>query len=243
MNADDPIRDAELRIDGDERPQAVFIFAHGAGAGMDTPFMAGASERLIAAARAAGLTMAVIRFEFDYMTRRRVDGGRRPPDRPPKLLARFCNVVNRVTEDLFPTADRVFIGGKSMGGRMATLLTADKPKDVAPFAHLSPVSQSKLAGVLCLGYPFHPPGKPDSLRIDHFPALKRPALICQGTRDPFGTAEQVDAYPLPQKVAVHWIEDGDHDLKPRKKSGRTPEQALSEAATAAARFFVRPGVE
>ncbi len=235
---DDPIADSALRIDGADSPQAVFVFAHGAGAGMETPFMDSMSEKLIAAAHAASLSLAVVRFEFSYMTRRRFDGVRRPPDRAPKLLQRFADIVNMVATDKFPGADRLFIGGKSMGGRMATLLAADKPDELSPFATLLGVSQQKLAGVLCLGYPFHPPGKPASLRIDHLPALKRPALICQGTRDRFGAREETAAYRLPETVTLYWVEDGDHDLKPRKKSGRTEDQALSEAASAATRFFV-----
>src|SRR4029453_17902276 len=96
------------------------------------------------------------------------------------------------------------IGGKSMGGRVASMLADEL------------FAEGKIAGLLCLGYPFHPPGKPEQLRTKHLAPLKTPALICQGTRDIFGSREEVSDYKLSKQIEILWLEDGDHDLKPRK---------------------------
>ena len=114
----------------------------------------------------------------------------------------------------------LFIGGKSMGGRVASMVAEA----------LS--AEGKIAGLVCLGYPFHPPGAPDKLRTAHLETLSVPTLICQGTRDPFGAREEVKAYPLSKAIRIHWLEDGDHDFRPRKESGRTAKQNLIDAADA-----------
>jgi len=188
------------------------LLAHGAGAPMDSDFMNVIAER-IAAAR-----IQVIRFEFEYMARRRQDGQRRGPDRAPKLIARFHEILDRVGP-----AREVVVGGKSMGGRIASMIA----------------DEVGAAGVLCLGYPFHPPGKPERLRTAHLEAIQTPTLIVQGTRDRFGAEEEVATYPLSDAVELAWMEDGDHSLKPRKKSGRTLEQNLDEAMRAAVAFISR----
>jgi predicted alpha/beta-hydrolase family hydrolase len=99
---------------------------------------------------------------------------------------------------------RLVVGGKSMGGRVASM--------VADELH----GAGSVAGLLCLGYPFHPPGRPEQLRTKHLQALVTPALIVQGTRDVFGSREEVEGYSLSPAIRVLWLEDGDHDLKPRK---------------------------
>ena len=96
------------------------------------------------------------------------------------------------------------IGGKSMGGRVASM--------IADQLHAS----GRIAGLLCLGYPFHPIGKPDQLRTAHLVEMRTPTLIVQGTRDLFGTREEVANYKLSKAIEIFWLEDGDHDLKPRK---------------------------
>ena len=188
---------------------ARLLLAHGAGAPMDTPFMNRIAEAI------AGAGFEVIRFEFDYMAKRRSDGRRRGPDRAPKLIERFEQAIGQVG----PSAE-VFIGGKSMGGRIASLVA----------------TRTEVAGVVCLGYPFHPPGRPDRRRTSHLETLETPTLIVQGTRDPFGTREEVAGYGLPTSIRVVWLEDGDHSFKPRKKSGRTWEQNLDAAAEAVIEF-------
>lgn len=204
-----------LLTDGPADAPVTLVLAHGAGAPMDSPFMAGIAGRL------AGRGHRIVRFEFPYMAARRTDGRKRPPDRQPVLLETWRTAVASL-RGTGPLA----IGGKSMGGRMASLLAAEEwAIGTGP------------DGLVCLGYPFHPPGKPERTRTGHLAALQVPALIVQGTRDPFGTAEDVAGYTLAPTVTMRWIDDGDHDLKPRKASGRTHENALDEAAEAVDRFL------
>ena len=194
------------------------ILAHGAGAPMDSPVMTAIAQAV------AQQGIAVSRFEFPYMRTRRLEGGRRPPDRAPKLIAAWRDALSAVAAN--HPAQRLAIGGKSMGGRMATLLAAE------------PDAPLQIGAIVTLGYPFHPPGKPDRLLVDHFPALDAvPILMVQGTRDPFGGASEVPSYRLPARAILHWVEDGDHDLKPRKMSGRTHMQALTELANSISDFF------
>jgi len=181
---------------------------------MDSEFMNAIAERVTAAG------IQVIRFEFEYMAKRRQDGRRRGPDRAPRLITRFQEVLGEVGP-----ANEVVVGGKSMGGRIASMIA----------------DEASVAAVLCLGYPFHPPGKPEQLRTAHLEALQTPMLIVQGTRDRFGTREEVSAYPLSKTIELAWMEDGDHSFKPRKQSGRTLDQNLDDAARAAAAFIRRFG--
>lgn len=201
----------DFLFDGPARSPLTFLFAHGAGAGMEHPFMAA-----MAAGIARAVKMRVARFEFPYMAARRVDGKKRPPDRSDKLLAGFRDAIETIGG-----ADKVVIGGKSMGGRMASLIAED----------------IGARGLVCLGYPFHPPGKPEAMRTAHLLRMRLPALIVQGTRDTFGGTDEVRALALPANIQIHWIGDGDHSFKPRKASGRTEAQALDEAAQAVAGYL------
>lgn len=188
----------------------VIVLAHGAGAPMDSPFM----DSIAAALAQRGL--AVGRFEFPYMARRRRDGSRRPPDREPVLRASWRTAV-----EIFGGGGQVVIGGKSMGGRLATMVA----------------DELGVRGVVCLGYPFHPPGRPERLRTAHLRDLATPTLVVQGTRDPFGSRDDVDGYELAPTLAVHWIEDGDHSLAPRRRvAGRGPAEAMEEIADRVAAF-------
>jgi predicted alpha/beta-hydrolase family hydrolase len=191
-----------------------FAFAHGAGAPMDTPFMS------FFAAGLAARGWRVVRFEFPYMARRRREPKRPPPDRQPVLLETW----RRVIAEWGP--EKLVIGGKSMGGRMASLV-ADEAL----------AQGGGVAGLACLGYPFHPAGKPERLRTEHLADLRTPCLICQGTRDALGSAEEVAGYDLAGSIRLHWAADGDHDLKPRKASGRSAEQNWTEAVAALDGFF------
>ncbi|SFA78440.1 hypothetical protein SAMN03159496_00337 [Rhizobium sp. NFR07] len=177
---------------GPDDAAITILLAHGAGAPMDSAAMS-ASAAVLAA---EGLR--VVRFEFDYMATRR-SGGRKPPPKAELLMPQYEQAVSSA-----PISGKLIIGGKSMGGRVASMV-ADRFHDAG-----------KLSGLLCLGYPFHPPDKPQQLRTAHLKNLKTPTLIVQGTRDPFGTREQVPAYDLSPSIEIHWLEDGDHDLKPRK---------------------------
>ena len=190
------------------------LLAHGAGAPMDSPFMNTIADKIAAAG------IEVVRFEFEYMAKRREDGTRRGPDRAPKLIARFEEALSLVG----PPAE-VIIGGKSMGGRIASMIA----------------DEVGVAGVVCLGYPFHPPGKPERLRTAHLETLKTPTLIVQGTRDRLGTEGEVATYALSPSIELAWMGDGDHSFKPRKKSGRTLEQNLEAAADAVVALSRRVG--
>ncbi len=195
-----------------EQPKTAFtvLLAHGAGAPMDSDFMNAIANGLY------NRGFAVCRFEFPYMQERRRTGKKRPPDRAPKLMACFEEVVN-----LCGGYANCVVAGKSMGGRMASMLAAQQP----------------VKGVVCLGYPFHAPGKPEKTRIDHFVDIQSPALIIQGERDPFGKLAEVSDYPVAD-VDIAWLPDGDHDFKPRKKSGITHMQNIEQAVNLMADFLM-----
>lgn len=181
-------------FDGPQDARVTIMLAHGAGAPMDSASMNATTKALAASG------FRVARFEFGYMASRRTDAGKRPPPKAETVMPEYVAAV----DDLGPTDGPLIIGGKSMGGRVASMI-AD-----AEFA------AGRIAGLLCLGYPFHPPGRPTQLRTKHLIGLRTPALICQGTRDEFGVPDEVATYGLPPSIEVKWLEDGDHDLKPRK---------------------------
>lgn len=195
-------------------PIARFLFAHGAGAPSDSDFMNSLSDLLVAR------HIEVVRFEFAYMAQRRIDGIKRPPAREPVLTAQWQDMISRYrhTEPELP----LFIGGKSMGGRMASLVA----------------DAVAVSGLICLGYPFHPQRKPDVLRVAHLAQLATPTLIVQGTRDALGNRDEVSDYRLSPAIQLHWLEDGDHDLAPRVKSGFTHQQHWVSAADAI-EIFIR----
>jgi len=188
-----------------------FILAHGAGAPMDTPFMNAVAEGL------AANKIRVIRFEFDYMAKRREDGKKRGPNTQKLLLKTWRDTIEASGID--PSA--LYIGGKSMGGRMASMIA----------------DELGVKGLVCLGYPFHPTGKPEKLRTAHLEELETPALFCQGERDAFGTKEEVATYTLADTIQMAWLTDGDHSFKPRKRSGTTLEANLADAVTAITSFI------
>jgi len=159
----------------------------------------------------------VARFEFPYMAGYRKTGKRRPPDSQPVLRATWLEVVDTLGRE------RLVIGGKSLGGRIASLVA----------------DEAGVAGLVCLGYPFHPVGKPEQLRVQHLETLATPALILQGTRDPFGNSDEVKGYRLSPSIQVHWLEDGEHSFKPRASSERTREQNWQEAIALVAEFVDR----
>lgn len=200
-------------VTGPARPKARFLCAHGAGAAMDSPFLNAFAALL------AEREIGTIRFEFSYMATRRDGGKRKPPPKAERLVDEFRAVLG-----VIPAGAPILIGGKSMGGRVASML-ADE-------AH----SGGRCAGLVCLGYPFHPPNKPEQLRTAHLGNLRCPALIVQGERDPFGTRAEVEAMQLSPRIAFHWASDGDHDLGPRGASGFTRKGNLAAAADAVAAF-------
>lgn len=192
-------------VTGPKYPRATFLFAHGAGAPMDTPFMTTIADGL------AARKIETVRFEFPYMAARRTSGKRRGPGSARALQGSFRDEIERLE------TDKLFIGGKYMGGRVASML----------------VDQGDVCGLICLGFPFHAAGRPlDPGRLAALEQLRRPALICQGTRDTMGSQAEVAAMKLSTTIQWQWLEDGDHSFKPRKSSGLTLAGHLAAAVEA-----------
>lgn len=209
-----------------ETALARLLLAHGAGAPMTSPFM----ETIAAMLAARGI--AVARFEFPYMAARRDGGKNRPAPKAETLAAAYIAAVQRLTASApDATTAPLLIGGKSLGGRVASL--------VADELHAA----GRIAGTVVLGYPFHPPGMPEKLRTAHLADMKAPMLIVQGERDPFGGRDEIEAMTaagaLAPSIALAWAADGDHDLGPRGNSGHTRKGNLTAAAAAVAAFTRR----
>ncbi len=193
-------------------PVATLVLAHGAGAGKEHDFMQSLAREL------ADNNINVVLFNFPYMQQIKETGKRRPPDKMPVLEAHFCQLVAaQLTQSSVP----VFIGGKSMGGRVSTMILA----------------QTGARGAIAYGYPFHPPGKPDKLRLAHLLESTDAMQIIQGERDTFGTQTEVEGYALPAFINVAFLSDGDHSFKPRKASGLTQEQHIRQAAVLTRAFI------
>ena len=202
-----------LLIDGPDDAKCTVLLAHGAGAGMEHVGMVMLAQAL------AGSGLRVVRFEFPFMHARRE--GRRPgPDRMPKLQESFREVIES-QHDRGP----LVLCGRSMGGRVATMIADDV----------------QARGVIAFGYPFHPPRKLENVRTAHLEHLRTPTLIVQGTRDAFGTPAEVAGYALSPQIEMLWLEDGDHSLAPRKRSGFTLAQHLSTAMERVVEFLRRTG--
>jgi hypothetical protein len=202
----------EILVDGPASAPATLVLAHGAGAAMDSAFMTAMAQGL------ADRGWRVARFEFPYMARQRLSGRKSAPDRMPVLQACFRAQVERVRGQ-----GPLLIGGKSMGGRIASLLA----------------DELVVSGCLCLGYPFHPPGRPDNLRIEHLADLRTPTLILQGERDSFGRRAEVERYPLSAAIELAWLRAGDHSFRPTRSSGLTERQNWDQAVVEADRFLNR----
>ena len=200
----------EFIIDGSSNAPLTLVLAHGAGAPMDSPFMATIAQAL------AGEDLRVVRFEFPYMSARRVHRTRSTPDREPVLLDAWREVIESLGG-----GRQLVVGGKSLGGRIASMVA----------------DEARVRGLVCLGYPFHPPGKVPGLRLRHLKSLRTPALVVQGTRDSFGGRGEVGKYELSQQIRIAWIDDGDHSFKPRVRSGRTEQQNLAAAIDAVRNFL------
>lgn len=195
-------------VDGPRRAPRTLLLAHGAGAGMQHEFM----RHVATGVAAAGIR--VVRFEFPYMAARR-EGVRRGPDREAVLRSSWSGVIAALGDPA-----RIVIGGKSMGGRYASMVADGEG----------------VAGVVCLGYPFHPSGRPERLRTAHLEHQRTPTLILQGERDTMGTRAEVEGYALSEAVRIRWFKDGDHSLKPRKASGHTVDEHLATAIQATIEF-------
>ncbi len=177
---------------------------------MDSGFMTTVARGL------AERGVRVIRFEFPYMAARREGGRRGAPDRQPVLLDAWRRVIEENGG-----GREVFVGGKSMGGRMASMVA----------------DEMGVRGLICFGYPFHPPGRAQQLRTAHLETLRTPALILQGERDPFGTRDEVVHYALAPSIRIEWLADGDHSFKPRKAAGVTERDNVRMAIELTAGFM------
>ena len=200
----------EWRWDGPDDARWTLLLAHGAGAGMDHPFLAEAGRAL------GERGLRVGRFEFPYMQRARAEGRRLPPNPQPHLQEAWRQAVAEAGVE----GRRLLVAGKSLGGRMAATMA----------------DELGAAGLVVLGYPFHPRGKPERTRLAPLQALQAPALVVQGERDPLGSHGEVVGYRLPPHIQLCWAPDGDHDLRPRKRSGHT-ESANRDLAWAAVAAF------
>lgn len=207
-----------MAVTAEGRSLPHLLLAHGAGQGMRSPYFETLAKQLVMNG------VAVTRFEFSYMAISGQDGKRRPPPRVNLLLPEFRAAVEGLRDKLDP-GQRIVIGGKSMGGRIASMIADEL------------FNEGAIAGLVCLGYPFHPPKKLTTLRTAHLEGLQTPTLIVQGERDPFGTRDEVESYPLSPAIRLVWIGDGDHDLAPRVKSGFTRDGNLASASQAISAFL------
>ncbi len=198
-----------------ESPIALFIFAHGAGADKSHQYLETVTELLNAE------NINVVRFNFPYMDKRLQDGKKYPPNRMPILIPCYQQALDHYTQRNTNELP-MFIGGKSMGSRVAATLAADN---------------QDIKGVICIGYPFHPQKKPENLRLEPLQETKYPVLILQGDRDSLGSRKEIEAYDISPLCQISFYEDGDHDLKPRVKSGHTHAQHIENAVKRAARFI------
>jgi predicted alpha/beta-hydrolase family hydrolase len=205
----------ELLTDGPADAGQLLVLAHGAGLDMAAPFM----EMFAQGVAAAGIR--VVRFNFPYMAEALRSGRKRPPDRMEVLCDSYAEAVDQCVEREQAPRIRLVLGGKSMGGRVATMI-ADR---------------HGVAGVVCLGYPFHPPKQPQKLRIDHLRDMETPVLICQGERDPFGDRREIELLALSPAIRFHWLPDGDHGFKPRQSSGYSLDENLRDAIAAVCGFI------
>jgi len=204
--------DVSLLVNGSSDAPITLVLAHGAGAAMDSRFMNTVADAI------GGDDVRVVRFEFTYMAARRTTGKRGAPDREPILLDSWRGVIAKLGD-----ASRLVIGGKSMGGRIASMVA----------------DEAGVSGLVCLGYPFHPPGNPTRTRVKHLENLRTPTLIVQGTRDSFGLPADVLSYKLSKNIRIVWIESGDHSFKPLARSGRTEAQNIANAITEVQTFIRR----
>ncbi|MGH9037952.1 MAG: alpha/beta hydrolase family protein [Acidimicrobiia bacterium] len=194
------------------------LLAHGAGSDRNSPALVAVTERLDAAG------IASLRFDYPYR-----QASRKAPDRPPVLEAATREAVAQLAKDAGLPPERLVLGGRSMGGRYCSMV-AGQDTDPVP-----------VLGLVLLGYPLHPAGKPEQLRTAHFPRLTMPVLFVSGDRDALAPRpaleEAVKAIPGP--VTFHWLAGADHGYRVPKSSGRVPADILDEVAEVSAAWVAR----
>lgn len=199
----------------EEEPKGIFLLAHGASKGMASPFM----EKIARGVINSGVR--VVRFNFPYMEDMLRTGKKNSPNGGKILQRCFSDLIVHCIEREKCPSKNIIIGGKTMGARVASMVADD----------------SKVAGVICLGYPFHPPKKPGRLRNQHLKTIQTPTLICQGERDPFGKRDNVQQQNYSKSIKFHWLMDGGHNFKPNKLSDRTAEENMEDAINACNKFI------
>jgi uncharacterized protein len=204
------------------RDGLLFILAHGAGAGQRHPFLTALASALVER------QVPVLTFNFLYLDQRR-----RTPDAPAVLEATWRAVIAHAQDAGFGGSRRVVVGGKSMGGRIASQVLAS----------LTPTSTPRvtdIAGLVLLGYPLHPPGQPQRPRIAHLPTLTTPTLVVQGARDTFGTDTEVRAAFAAAPATVDWlvIPGGDHSFKVGKNAGASQSDVTARIHDAVATWIL-----
>ena len=212
----------ELAFQGPKRgADRAVLLAHGAGADMNAATLTTVADALAAA------KVPSLRFNFPYRA-----AGRRAPDRPAVLEAAVREAAAELARRTKLPASRLVLGGRSMGGRICSMVAAD------PEAGTGADPDGSALGLVLLGYPLHPPGRPEKLRVEHFARLRVPALFVSGTRDAFGTPQELkrETKKLKGPVSFHWIETGDHGFKPLKSSGATVESVLADVARTVVEF-------
>jgi uncharacterized protein len=208
----DAVSVTELELQGPKRgADRAVLLAHGAGADMHAATLTTFADALAEAG------VPTLRFNFPYRS-----AGRRAPDRPAVLAAATREAAQELSRRTNVAPERLVLGGRSMGGRYASLMVADADDPLPAL------------GLALLGYPLHPAGHPEKLRAEHFPRLHVPVLFVSGTRDSLASATglQEHAKAIPGPVSFHWIETADHGFKPLKSSGITTAAALRDAADA-----------
>ncbi|MDK9696077.1 MAG: alpha/beta fold hydrolase [Siculibacillus sp.] len=206
----------ELLWTAGAKARATLLLAHGAGAPMDSSFMTRIAEGL------AERGLAVARFEYGYMAKRRTTGKKAPPPRADKLIVEFRAAI----EAALAAPERVgplLIGGKSMGGRVAAMTAGEELPEA-------------VVAVACLGYPFHGPGRPEEIRLAPLQSGRLPTLVLQGERDEFGSRGEVEALDVGPRTRFEWIEDGSHDFGPRGASPATLKTNIAHACDTLAAF-------
>lgn len=196
-----------------ENYQRALIIAHGAGKNMDSEFICVLHEGI------AKHNILTVKFNFPYM-----EQGRKAPDRAPTLLACWQRVIDTVMEKTGLSADKIFLSGKSMGGRYATMLASETPG---------------YGGIIAFGYPLHAPGKPDKARFEHLANISSPMLFFQGTRDSLCKLDKLNECigALPNPPEIHIIEGGDHSFKVLKKLNRNQDEVMQEVIETSAKWI------
>ncbi|MCR1160220.1 dienelactone hydrolase [Paenarthrobacter sp. UW852] len=197
-----------------DHPSATLVVAHGAGAGMEHPFLQGFAEAM------ADEGVATLRFNFPYR-----EAGRRFPDRPPLAIATWRAVMDRATE--LGNAEPIWASGKSFGGRMASMAVAEG---------------MPARGLVFLGYPLHAPGKPEKLRDEHLYGVTVPMLFLQGTRDTFATPELLEGVVarIGPTATLQWCGGGDHSFAVKGVKRGAAEVGASLAPAVAAFLGANP---